>query len=101
MPPGGYSRGLAEPKARFVQEISDRGRRRVDDPGHATGPRRYYQARCWARVELLPWDPRYEIIERRLIRPEEFLRTLSWGSAPSAAVILTEGLKTEAERGHG
>ena len=27
MPPGGYSRGLAEPEARSVQEISDRSRR--------------------------------------------------------------------------
>jgi hypothetical protein len=27
MPPGGYSRGLAEPEARSVQEISDRGHR--------------------------------------------------------------------------
>ena len=27
MPPGGYSRGLAEPEARSVQEVSDRGRR--------------------------------------------------------------------------
>ena len=27
MPPGGYSTGLAEPAARSVQEICDRGRR--------------------------------------------------------------------------
>ena len=179
MPPGGYSRGLAEPEARSVQEISDRGHRvtftwfdppfrpepphcnqaygicfteagmivlgacdgdgerywnllgggvepgetledclvrevmeegcarvagsryigcqRVDDPDHPTGPWRYYQARFWARVELLRWDPQHEIDERRLVRPEDFLRTLSWGSAPSAAIILAEGLKAEAE----
>jgi len=179
-PPGGYSRGLAEPEPRSVQEISDRGRQvtftwfdppfrpepphtnqaygicfteagmivlgacdddgerywnllgggvepgetledclirevmeegcarvadcryigcqRVDDPDHPTGPWRYYQARFWARVELLPWDPRHEIDERRLVRPEDFLRTLSWGSAPSAAIIFAAGLKAEAER---
>jgi 8-oxo-dGTP diphosphatase len=183
MPPGGYSRGLAEPEARSVQEISDRGRRvtftwfdppfrpepphsnqaygicfteagmivlgawsgdgerywnllgggvepgetlehclirevmeegcarvvesryigcqRVDDPDHPTGPWRYYQARFWARVELLRWDPQHEIDERRLVRPEDFLRTLSWGSAPSAAIILAEGLKAEAQRKQG
>jgi NADH pyrophosphatase NudC (nudix superfamily) len=182
-PPGGYSRGLAEPEARSVQEISDQGRRvtytwfdppfrpepphstqaygicfteagmivlgagefegrryvnllgggvepgetledclvrevmeegcarvvesryigcqRVDDPDHPTGPWRYYQTRFWARVELLRWDPQHEIDERRLVRPEDFLRTLSWGSAPTAATILAAGLKAEAERGPG
>ena len=68
---------------------------------HPTGPWRYYQARFWARVELLRWDPQHEIDERRLVRPEDFLRTLSWGSAPSAAIILAEGLKAEAERRQG
>jgi 8-oxo-dGTP diphosphatase len=178
MPPGGYSTGLAEPEARSVQEVWDRGRRvtftwfdppfrpepphsnqaygicftgtgmivlgacdadgerywnllgggvepgetledclvrevmeegcarvvhsryigcqRVDDPEHPAGPWRYYQTRFWARVELLPWDRQHEVDERRLVRPEDFLRTLSWGSAPSAAIILEAGLKVEA-----
>jgi len=34
--------------------------------------------------------------ERRLVRPEGFLQALSWGSAPSGAIILEEGLKVEA-----
>ena len=38
---------------------------------------RYYQARFWARVELLPWDRQHEVDERRLVRPEGFLRILS------------------------
>ena len=77
------------------------GCQRVDDPDHPTGPWRYYQARFWARVELLRWDPQHEIDERRRVRPEDFLRTLSWGSAPSAAIILAEGLEAEAERRQG
>ena len=183
MPPGGWSRSLAEPEARSVQEIFDHGRRvsytwfdppfrpeppnstqaygicftgdgmivlgggdfdgerylnllgggvepgetledclarevmeegcarviesryigcqRVDDPDHPTGPWRYYQSRFWARVELLRWDPQHEIDERRLVRPGDFLQTLSWGSAPTAATILAAGLKAEAERGPG
>ena len=83
MPPGGYSTGLAEPGARSVQE-------------HPAGPWRYYQTRFWARVELLPWDRQHEVDERRLVRPEDFLQALSWGTAPSAAIILAEGLKVEA-----
>jgi 8-oxo-dGTP pyrophosphatase MutT (NUDIX family) len=77
------------------------GCQRVDEPEHPAGPRRYYQSRFWARVELLPWDPRHEVSERRLVRPGGFLSTLSWGSAPSAAIILQEGLKAEAGRRPG
>jgi 8-oxo-dGTP pyrophosphatase MutT (NUDIX family) len=179
MPPGGWSRGLAEPESRSVQETSEWGRRvtytwfdptfrpdpphsnqaygicfteaglivlgagefegrryvnllgggvepgetledclvrevmeegcarvvesryigcqRVDDPDHPTRPRRYYQSRFWARVGLLRWDPQHEIDERRLVRPEDFLQTLSWGSAPTAAIILAAGLKAEGD----
>lgn len=75
------------------------GCQRVDDPDHPTGPWRYYQSRFWARVELLPWDPQHEIDERRLVRPEDFLHNLNWGSAPSAAIILAEGRGIEAEHG--
>jgi hypothetical protein len=74
------------------------GCQRVDDLDNPTGPQRYYQTRFWARVELLHWDPHYEINERRLVRPEDFLQTLTWGSASTAAIILAEGLKAEAER---
>ena len=77
------------------------GCQRVDDPDHPTGPQRYYQTRFWARVELLGWDPQHEIDERRLVRPEEFLSTLSWGSAPSAAIILAAGIKAELARREG
>ena len=85
MPPGGWSRGLAESEVRSVQETSERD----------------YQSRFWARVELSRWDPQHEIDERHLVRPEDFLHILSWGSAPTAAIILAAGLKVEAERGKG
>jgi len=48
------------------------GCQRVDDPDHPTGPWRYYQARFWARVELLCRDPQHEIDERSLVRPGDF-----------------------------
>ena len=77
------------------------GCQRADDPGHPAGPWRHHQTRFRARVELLPRDPQHEIDERRLVRPEDFLRTLNWGAAPSAAIILDEGLKIEAGRRPG
>lgn len=74
------------------------GCQRVDDPQHPAGPLRYYQSRFWARVELLPWNPQHEIEERRLVRPGDFLRTLAWGDAPSAAIILDKALTIETGR---
>jgi hypothetical protein len=44
---------------------------------------------------------RYIGCQRRLVRPEDFLRILSWGWAPSAAIILAEGLSAEAQREQG
>jgi len=74
------------------------GCQRVDDPEHPAGPWRYYQTLLGSgRAPAL--DRQHEIDERRLVRPEDFLRTLSWGSAPSAAIILEEGLNVEAGRG--
>ena len=84
-----------------VMESRYIGCQRIDDPEHPTGPWRYYQSRFWARIELVPWDPRHEIDERRLVRPEDFLATLTWGAAPTAAYILEAGLRIEAERGDG
>jgi hypothetical protein len=72
------------------------GCQQVDDPDHPDGPRRYYQARFWARVELLRWDPQHETGQRLLVRPADFLHTLSWGTAPTAAFILTAGLNAQA-----
>lgn len=71
------------------------GCQRVDDPEHPDGPQRYYQARFWARVELLPWEERYEVRARRLVKPDEFLSTLQWGSAPTAKIILEHGLRLD------
>jgi NUDIX domain len=42
-----------------------------------------------------------ETLEDCLVRPEDFLQTLSWGSAPTAAIILAAGLRAEAERRQG
>ena len=75
------------------------GCQRVDDPENPGGPERYYQSRFWARVSLLPWQPEHEIVERRLVKPGDFLATLQWGRAPTARIILDEGLRRELSAG--
>lgn len=72
------------------------GCQRIDDPEHPDGPQRYYQARFWARVELEPWAAHFETRERRLVKPEDFSSTLTWGHAPTARHILDEGLRVDA-----
>jgi ADP-ribose pyrophosphatase YjhB (NUDIX family) len=88
-------REVREEACAEVIECEYIGCQRIDDPENPTGPQRYYQSRFWARVDLLAWYPEYEIIERRLVQPAEFLATLQWGAAPTARIILEEGLRRE------
>jgi ADP-ribose pyrophosphatase YjhB (NUDIX family) len=62
-------------------------------------PRPHFQARFWARVALDLWDPRFEIAERRLVPPEAFLATLSWGDAPTAPELLRLALAADSSSG--
>ena len=77
------------------------GCQRVDDPDQPDRSLAPLPKPLLGPGRLLRWNPQHEIDERRLVRPEDFLLTLSWGSAPSAAIILAAGLKAEAERGPG
>jgi ADP-ribose pyrophosphatase YjhB (NUDIX family) len=58
-------------------------------------PRSHFQARFWARVVLDAWDPRFEIVQRRLVPPGAFLGSLSWGDAPTAPELLRLALAVE------
>lgn len=77
------------------------GCQRIDDPDPPDGARRFYQTRFWAKVELLPWDPRHETNRRRLVRPEQFRKELTWGGAPTAGLILEAGVRIEAQLAAG
>jgi 8-oxo-dGTP pyrophosphatase MutT (NUDIX family) len=77
------------------------GCQRVEDPHAPAGPRLYYQARFWARVEVYPFKPQFETTERRLVEPADFLQTLFWGSSPIAKLILDQGLAIEGGQGSG
>jgi ADP-ribose pyrophosphatase YjhB (NUDIX family) len=92
-------REVAEEACAEVVECEYIGCQRVDDPQKPEGPERYYQARFWARVTLLDWTPAHEIVERRLVRPENFLSKLAWGAAPTARIILEEGLRRQLSAG--
>ena len=89
-------REVAEEACARVIRCKYIGCQRVDDLSHPAGPQRYYQSRFWARVKLDPWAVHLESRERRLVGPGDFLGTLTWGSAPTARIILEEGLRREA-----
>jgi ADP-ribose pyrophosphatase YjhB (NUDIX family) len=58
----------------------------------------HYQTRFWARVELEPFVAAHEMTARMLVAPGEFLSSLYWGGARTAALILERGLRIEEAR---
>jgi ADP-ribose pyrophosphatase YjhB (NUDIX family) len=92
----GLSREVMEEACATVIAHEYIGCQRVEDPEHANPEQRFhYQARFWTRVELHDWAPKFEIIERRLVSPEQFTAALTWGAAPTALRILQLGLESE------
>lgn len=67
----------------------------VADPLNPDGLPSYYQTRWWARVELDPWRPRHEMIDRRLVPPEQVLATLSWSRKEIADRLLQLALDAD------
>jgi len=54
-----------------------------------------YQARYWARVELGPFDPHYEMTDRTEVAPSDFVAILRWGAKRTAQEILDAALSVE------
>jgi len=65
----------------------------------AVGPKLYYQARLWARVEVYPFKALFETSDRKLVEPGEFLDSLFWGDVTIARLVLDCGLAVENQRG--
>jgi len=104
--PGGHPEGnetLEEALSREVWEEACAevlqceyiGCQQVNDPQNPDGRTTYYQARFWARVTLLPFQPLFEITERKLVPADRFLSTLTWGHSVTAPIILQQGLAVE------
>jgi ADP-ribose pyrophosphatase YjhB (NUDIX family) len=68
------------------------GAQQVNDPDNPDGPRTYYQARFWARVELKRFRPQFERTQQTLVPPPAFLTTLNWGTTQIAQAMLDAAL---------
>jgi ADP-ribose pyrophosphatase YjhB (NUDIX family) len=68
----------------------------VADPLNPDGMRSYYQTRWWARVELEAWQPRHEMVGRRILAPDDVLPTLFWRNKKIAARLL--GMARDADQ---
>ncbi|MEU9207772.1 NUDIX hydrolase [Streptomyces sp. NPDC048415] len=104
--PGGQVEPGERPPETLVREVAEEACAQVIssrflacqhvwDPQAPAGPRSHYQTRWWARVELQPWRPAHETVERRLVLPERVVGALSWRRKEIAAVLLEQALAAE------
>jgi len=108
--PGGSPEAGETLEAALEREVWEEARARVvraqyigcqeiEDPDANAGPKLYYQARFWARVEVYPFKALFETTDRKLVDPSEFLDSLFWGDMPIAKMVLDCGLAVENQRG--
>jgi 8-oxo-dGTP pyrophosphatase MutT (NUDIX family) len=71
-------REIAEEACARVRRCRYLAAQHVADPLNPLGVPSYYQTRWWARVELDPWRPRHEMVDRRVLPPAQALELLSW-----------------------
>lgn len=101
--PGGQVEPGERPADTLVREVAEEACARVTssrylacqhvwDPQAPSGPTSHFQTRWWARVELDPWQPRHETVERRLIPPSRVLGSLSWRRTEIAGLLLDQAL---------
>ncbi len=97
--PGGQLQAGETARDALVREVAEEACARVIDcrylacqhvwdPQAPHGPTSHYQTRWWARVELDPWEPHHEMVQRLPVPPDRVLTTLSWRSKAIAARLL-------------
>jgi 8-oxo-dGTP pyrophosphatase MutT (NUDIX family) len=87
-PPDTLAREVAEEACARVTECEYLACQHVWDPQAPDGRTSHYQTRWWARVELDPWQPHYETVQRRAVPPDRVLSSLSWRSTAIAEMLL-------------
>lgn len=85
-------REVREEACAVVERYEYLGAQVVEDPSEAVP---YAQTRWWARVRLLPFEPKHETVERCLVAPEEFVGALNWKTALIAQAILGAAIAVE------
>ena len=90
-------REIAEEACAQVEDARYLGAQQVDAPEGTRLPARYYQARFWARVSLLPFHPRFERRHRRLVDPGGFCPALGWDTQCICQALLQAALAVEAQ----
>ena len=68
------------------------------EPLSAAGPVPSFQAKFWARVELEPFVPRFEMRRRQLVPYREVPNVLTAWRQPAAAAFLAAGVAAEGRR---
>ena len=88
-------RELLEEAGATAEQIELLGYQRVDDPVDGT----YVIGHYWARVDVpVSFEPRHEVTQTLLVRPDQFLRNLFWSDDPTAKLLLELALASEARR---
>ena len=67
----------------------------IADPYNTYGATSFYQTRWWARVVLRPWEPEHEMVDRRLVAPQEVPATLSWPGKAIAGRLLEQAVAAD------
>ena len=71
------------------------GCQRVDDFDDPSGPHSDFHLYYSCRVRLHDFEPNRQIIERVLVTPEEFVRSLAWSDDPIAPLLLERAVEAD------
>ena len=58
----------------------------------------FYKARFWVRAEKETFDPKFEIIERTEVHPNQLISMLSWNAQKTADSMLSDALLIEKKK---
>jgi len=83
-----FIREVAEEACADVIEMRFLGSQEVHDPGDPDNRPISYQTRFWARVNLRKFDPRFEIVERKLFDLTEVRTVITWHTKNNLDMIL-------------